>query len=125
MGAEAVASFWEAAEAPDGARSYAEKLTALTQEHQADIDKTIATCADNWTVDRMGRVDRNVLRLAVAELFHIDDVPSRVTMDEAVEIAKRFGGEDSSRFVNGVLDRVVREAAERIIEPPSVGTKAS
>lgn len=125
MEAEAVAAFWESAEAPDGARAYAEKLTAIAEQHRADIDKTIATCADNWTVDRMGRVDRNVLRLAVAELFFIDDVPSRVTMDEAVEVAKRFGGDDSSRFVNGVLDRVVREEAGRIIEPPSVETKAS
>lgn len=107
-------AFWESAEAPAGARAYAEQLTGDVSAHREEIDAILSRCAENWSVERMSRVDRNLLRLALAEMLYHADVPAPVTVDEAVEIAKRFGGEDSARFVNGVLDRVMREEAERL-----------
>jgi N utilization substance protein B len=109
MRPEAVDAFWDESTAPDPAREYAEQLVTLVLEHQDEIDAVIARSAENWTLDRMSRVDRNLLRLAVCELFYVPDVPVRVALDEAIEIAKRFGGDDSGRFVNGILDRVARE----------------
>jgi N utilization substance protein B len=111
---EAVAAFWDDAEAPEAARGYAEHLVELVGTHREEIDAVIARYAENWSLDRMSRVDRNLLRIAVCELFYVPDVPVRVALDEAIEIAKRFGGDDSGRFVNGILDRVAREEAERV-----------
>ncbi|MFQ5508288.1 MAG: transcription antitermination factor NusB [Leptospirillia bacterium] len=112
MGKDAVAAFWESAESPELSRAYAETLSQQVLEHRSEIDKVITRYADNWTVDRMSRVDRNLLRLSVAELFYMPDVPVRVTLDEAVELAKRFGSDDSGRFVNGVLDRIARQETD-------------
>jgi transcription antitermination protein NusB len=110
MRASALDAFWDDAGAPTEARRYAERLVHLVTDHRVAIDGAIARAAENWTLERMSRVDRNLLRVAVAELFFVEDVPMRVALDEAIEIAKRFGGEDSGRFVNGILDRVAREA---------------
>lgn len=110
--------FWDSIEAPDAARSYAEELADTVRTNVATIDKVITRYADNWRLDRMSRVDRNILRLAVSELFYQVDVPVRVTLDEAVELAKAFGGDESGRFVNGILDRVAREEARQITGEP-------
>jgi N utilization substance protein B len=82
-------------------------LLALgSEEHVDQIDRLIADVSENWAVSRMPLVDRNILRMAVFELVYLDDVPASVTINEAVELAKTFGGEDSSKFVNGVLGRI-------------------
>ena len=73
------------------------------------LDELIGRCSLNWKISRMGRVDRNVLRLAAYELAFEGDIPTRVTLNEAVELAKRFGTEDSSKFVNGIIDRIAQE----------------
>jgi N utilization substance protein B len=126
MPPEAMDAFWDESAAPDPARDYAEQLVTLVAEHQEAIDAVIARAAENWTLDRMSRVDRNLLRLAVCELFYVPDVPLRVALDEAIEIAKRFGGDDSGRFVNGILDRVAREQADAGGEPePDPGLKVA
>lgn len=70
------------------------------------IDKILADALEHWSVARLSRVDHNILRLAVYELLRMHDVPARVTIDEAIELAKTYGDENSSRFVNGVLDQV-------------------
>jgi N utilization substance protein B len=80
-------------------------------QKRADLDQRIETNSTNWRVDRMARVDRNVLRLAVFELLHRDDVPKRVVLNEAIELAKTFGSEDSSAFVNGILDKIAQGVA--------------
>ncbi len=79
--------------------------------NQADIDKRLAAAAENWRVVRMATVDRNVLRLGAYELLFNKDTPPAVAFDEAIQLARRYGSADSSAFVNGVLDRLRREAS--------------
>jgi N utilization substance protein B len=76
--------------------------------HQADIDKRLADAAENWRVARMATVDRNVLRLGAYELLHTADTPPAVVLDEAINLARRYGSADSPAFVNGVLDKLHR-----------------
>ena len=77
------------------------------------LDKRIGAASTNWRVERMSRVDRNLLRLGTYELAHRNDVPRAVVLDEAVELAKSFGSEDSSVFVNGVLARIADDLGRR------------
>src|SRR5262245_40618658 len=75
-------------------------------EHLADIDQRLAEAAENWRLPRMAAIDRNVLRLGAQELLYTPDTPASVALDEAIELARRYGSADSPRFVNGVLDRL-------------------
>ena len=81
-------------------------VAAAATERGAKIDELIAASSKNWRIDRMSRVDRNILRLGACELLAFRDVPVKVVINEAVELAKRFGTAESSAFVNGVLDRI-------------------
>ncbi len=85
---------------------FADELVRGVQSEQAQIDLLIQKTSTNWKLERMARVDRNILRLAVYEILRRADVPVRVTLNEAVELGKKFGSEESSAFVNGVLDRI-------------------
>lgn len=87
-------------------RPYAVELLEKTIQNREQIDGLITSAAVNWRLQRIAVADRNVLRLAVCEMLFIDDVPDEVVIDEALEIAKRFGGDDSPSFINGVLDAV-------------------
>lgn len=88
---------------------YALKLIHGAEAHQVGIDKRLEAASENWALSRMPIVDRSILRLAVFEMLYVDDVPVSVSINEAVELAKEFGGEeDSPRFVNGVLGRIAR-----------------
>jgi N utilization substance protein B len=82
-----------------------------TRERVEEIDALIRAQAENWRLERMPPVDRNILRLAVYELLHEPEVPQLVVVDEAVELAKRFGSEQSGRFVNGLLDGLIKRHA--------------
>jgi transcription antitermination protein NusB len=88
------------------AQAFAKDLVAAASSHAARIDELIAAASKNWRIDRMSRVDRNILRLGACELVAFRDVPVKVVINEAVELAKRFGTAESSAFVNGVLDRI-------------------
>nr|HEX4313234.1 transcription antitermination factor NusB [Kofleriaceae bacterium] len=90
---------------PD-AQTFAYKLVATASERGTEIDELVQGASRNWRIDRMSRVDRNILRLGACELLAFADVPVKVVINEAVELAKRFGTAESSAFVNGVLDRV-------------------
>jgi len=90
---------------------YGRKLVEGTEGHRDEVDELIRGQADNWRLERMSVVDRNILRLAVFELLFEPDVPKRVVLDEAIELAKRFGSDQSSRFVNGILDGLLRSHA--------------
>lgn len=93
-----------------GAQTFARRLVEGTLAHMDEIDAIIRKTATHWSVERMARTDRNVLRLAVYELLYETDVPASVTVNEAVELAKQYGDEDSGKFVNGVLGQVLRNA---------------
>jgi N utilization substance protein B len=93
-------------------------LIAGVEDNLAFIDEMIGLVSENWSVSRMPLVDRNILRLATYEILYEFDVPASVAINEAVELAKVYGGEDSSKFVNGVLGRIAeRTAAARETEP--------
>jgi N utilization substance protein B len=85
------------------------RLFSDAAQNIAVLDDTIVAASDNWRLERMSRVDRNILRLAVHELCNDFETPVRVIINEAVELAKRYGAEESPAFVNGVLDRIARE----------------
>jgi N utilization substance protein B len=85
-------------------KDFARRLLSALAERQIEIDALLAESTTNWELHRLSVVDRNVLRLATCELLAFPDVPFRVVIDEAVNLARRYGGEDSPRFVNGVLD---------------------
>lgn len=80
-----------------------------TVTHLKEIDERLAKVADNWSVERMAIVDRNVLRLGIFELYHGPEMPFKVVLDEAVELAKRYGSEESPAFVNGILDKIASD----------------
>lgn len=88
---------------------FAQRLVRGVATRQHEIDGLISTYADNWTIDRMPIVDRNILRLATYELMAEPDIPSSVSINEAVELAKVYGTQDSSKFVNGLLGRIADE----------------
>jgi len=92
------------------ARAFAIELVEGVCRERAALDQHLAEVLENWSIERLSRVDHNVLRIALYELLQEPAIPARVTMDEAIELAKRFGDRDSGRFVNGVLDRL----AERL-----------
>ena len=90
------------------AHAYANRLVEGTMTRVQELDAMIREQADNWRLERMSAVDRNVLRLAVFELAFEPEVPKRVVLDEGIELAKRFGSDQSSRFVNGILDGLLK-----------------
>ena len=94
-------------------QDFAEELVQGVKGHQEEIDAMLGRYSTNWKVSRMALVDRNILRMACFELLHLPDVPPKVTLNEAVEIAKRYGSTDSSAFINGILDRIASESLAR------------
>jgi len=94
-------------------RQYTEKLVHGTLEKLTAIDQTIERFAENWAISRMACVDRNILRLATFEILHLEEIPVKVAINEAVELAKRYGETDSSKFVNGILDRIAKTECKR------------
>lgn len=91
-------------------QQFLERLLTTLVTHQQDVDKEIENHSSNWKLPRMASVDRNVLRLGVAEILYFEDVPKKVSINEYLEIAKRFGTEESSGFVNGILDKVNKQS---------------
>ena len=92
--------------------AYCRDLVLGVERRLEEIDRTIGDVSENWSVSRMPLVDRNILRLATYEIEYVDDVPASVSINEAVELAKVYGGEDSSKFVNGVLGKIAQHRAE-------------
>ena len=87
-------------------KEFSKKIVLGTTNNLESLDKKIAEFATNWELKRMAIIDRNILRLACFELMFLDDIPSKVTINEAVELAKKYGGIDSGKFVNGILDKI-------------------
>ena len=104
--AQTLADFWAEHECGPKEREFAEGLFRGTLEKRAEIDALIVRYAENWDLNRMGGVDRNVLRLAGYEMLYRPDVPPVVSINEAVDIAKDYSGMESGKFVNGILERI-------------------
>jgi N utilization substance protein B len=104
---EGLSRFWRSFEPVEKeVREMAEALVRGVAEHRREIDEAIEGVSINWRLDRMAKVDRNILRLAVYELERRPDVPVKVAINEAIELGKKYGSESSAAFVNGVLDRI-------------------
>lgn len=100
-------AFWlELPQEEKATRVFAERLIEGVTQNLEHVDQLIKDASTNWRLDRMANVDRNILRLATWELENIEETPLKVVLNEAIELSKRFGSEDSSAFVNGVLDRI-------------------
>ena len=110
--AELLADFWKLrsspgkTETPAKTRAFTEDLVRGVTDHIEEIDACISRCTANYDIGRIATVDRNILRIGIYEMLHCTDVPPVVSINEAIEIAKRFGSDESGRFVNGILDRV-------------------
>jgi transcription antitermination factor NusB len=106
---ESFGKFWEdEGSYSEEVRSYAETLVLGVGEHMREIDSAISDFAANWEIGRMATIDRNIIRIAAYELMFLDEVPPKVAINEAIEIAKKYGDKDSGKFVNGILDRISR-----------------
>ncbi len=93
---------------PKTSKAFFKALFGTTIDNLEIIDKAIEERAQNWSLDRIAAVDRNILRLGLAELLFFDDIPPRTTINECIELAKDFGTQESARFVNGLLDGILR-----------------
>lgn len=101
--------------------SFARRLVEGVAARSQEVDDTIQQASQNWRLERMSRVDRNVLRLAVFEMLHLSESPRRVVLNEAIELAKKFGTQESGAFINGILDRIGHEHG--MDESPTAGRK--
>jgi N utilization substance protein B len=111
---EILEMFWKVNEADSKNRKYSEFLYLKAFQNQAEIDELISKHAQHWRLERMAVVDRNILRLAVAELFY-GETPQVVVIDQAIEIARKFSTEESTQFVNGILDAIKDEIEEGVV----------
>lgn len=99
--------FWQDKKPNLEVSNFASEIVKGTFENLAKIDALIAEYSDNWEIDRMPVIDRNILRFAIYELLYRDDIPPKVTVDEAVELANRFSTPNSGKFINGILDKIM------------------
>jgi len=123
--ADSIGNFWELRPAAKKVRDFGMALAEGVLSRQAEIDERIQQAASNYDLHRIAAVDRNILRIAVYEMLFCPDVPPVVSINEAIEIAKRFGSEDSGRFVNGILDRIRGELSRSAREGAGKGSKGT
>ncbi|HLB24942.1 MAG TPA: transcription antitermination factor NusB [Nitrospirota bacterium] len=109
---DGVARFFEEFGGKDEDPDYAVILIENTLKHGSEIDREITERLENWTLERLSTIDRNILRFATCELRYFLDVPVNVTINEAIEIAKKFSLEESATFINGVLDKIAKDTAK-------------
>ncbi len=103
--------FWKNIETEPEISDFAAKLVIGTIRNKKKIDEMISKYASNWKLSRMAVIDRNVLRMAAYELLYCEDIPPKVSINEAVDLAKKFGDTESGKFVNGILDKINKEEA--------------
>ena len=120
-----VEDFWAMRPTPANVQQFATELIAGVLGNQAAIDEQIKKFLKNYEIGRVAAVDRNVLRVAVYEMLFCHDIPPVISINEAIEIAKKFGAQDSGRFVNGVLDRIRVEVPRPAREPLPVENRKS
>ncbi len=101
-----IEEFLVQATVPEDVKAFAKRLVEGTLTRLEEIDRLVSSHADNWQLNRMAVVDRNILRMGTYELLYVEDVPPKVSLNESVDLAKRFGDEESGKFVNGILDTI-------------------
>ncbi|MDQ7838455.1 MAG: transcription antitermination factor NusB [Thermodesulfobacteriota bacterium] len=112
-GAEkATSAFCASFKIPEQAHDFCLRLVKGVDTHRGQIDTLVNGHSEHWRLNRMSRVDRNILRLAAFELLYCDDIPPKVTINEAVELGKKFGTEDSGPFINGILDAISHQLCQ-------------
>jgi len=107
---------------PNGeADEFLKRLVLGVLEHCQELDRLIEQYLENWRLDRINLIDRNILRMALFELLYCEEIPPKVTINEAIDLGKQYGSEDSGSFINGILDRIQNEAVRKPIQPKSSG----
>jgi len=95
------------------------RLVLGVLEHCSELDRLIERYSEHWRLDRINLIERNILRMAIFELLFCEEVPPKVTINEAIDLGKRYGSEDSGSFINGILDRIQHEVVKKPIDPKS------
>jgi N utilization substance protein B len=116
----ALAQFQEHFLSGGKADEFLKRLVSGVLEHCQELDRLIEQYSENWRLDRINMIDRNILRIALFELFYCEDIPPKVSINEAIDLGKRYGSEDSGSFINGILDRIQNEVVRKPIEPKKV-----
>jgi len=98
-----------------GIDEFAERVVLGVLEHREEIDRLIERYSENWRLDRMTPIDRNLLRMATFEFLYCDEIPPKVTLNEAIDLGKRFGSEESGSFINGILDQIQKEMVRKSV----------
>ncbi len=118
---EAMALFHRNFTPPRKARDFMDRLVQGVTANRAAIDATVERYSENWKVFRMPRVDRNVIRMAVFEMFWQADIPHSVSINEAIDLGKQYGTDDSGAFINGILDRIRQALESGELASPAIG----
>ncbi len=100
---------------------FVERIVLGVLKHCMEFDRLIEQYSENWRLDRMSVIDRNILRMAAFELLYCEEIPPKVTLNEAIDLGKRYGSGDSGSFINGILDRIQNEFVRKPIQPKSSG----
>jgi N utilization substance protein B len=119
--ATALARFQEHFLSDEEADDFLKRLVLGVLENLPQLDRLIEQYSENWRLDRINMIDRSILRMALFELLYCEEIPPKVTINEAIDLGKRFGSEDSGSFINGILDRIQNEAVRKPIGPTSSG----
>ncbi len=101
-----IEDFWSREPHAGDVRDFANLLVKGTREHVSGIDEYISKYAENWEINRIAIIDKNILRMGIFEMLYVNDIPHKVSINEAIELAKKYGDMDSGKFVNGILDKV-------------------
>jgi N utilization substance protein B len=112
----ALARFQEHFSPHQEADEFLNRLVLGVLDHCQELDRLIEQYSENWHLDRINMVDRNILRMALFELLYCEEIPPKVTMNEAIDLGKRYGSEDSGCFINGILDRIQNEVVRKPFE---------
>lgn len=122
---ELLQASWLDTVVPEAVREFSVALVVGVMTHRDEIDTLVQEWSMNWSLERIGIIERNILRFAIYELLFLTDIPPNVTINEAVEVAKRYGTDEAPSFINGILDRIKQEIETRAGETPATLTGLS
>lgn len=116
---KALAQFQETFSPQEETDEFLKRLVLGVLEHCRELDRLIEQHLENWRLDRINMIDRNILRMALFELLYCEEIPPKVTINEAIDLGKRYGSEESGNFINGILDRIQNEVVKKPIDTKS------